>query len=697
MAFHWYTKRSLRFRMLLTSLASLLLTGLICTAIGGFQIADLSMRGSRSQAQLELTATSTEIQKRLDGTFDLVRALALTLQAFREQNRMPLTRTDVIQSLSSILKKNPGVLALWTAWEPEAFDGLDKKFVRADAAHDATGRFVPYVAQTADGKVSLEPLKDYEVPGAGDYYLLARRLRQEVIVDPYLYSVNGQDTLITSIVVPVMVQGKFMGVVGADVSLAFLQSLLDERLQQRPEERLILLSQANKVAAFSGSPQWIGKNISEVKADHYETLNSDRLNAKDSVQLGDINLSSVKAINFGKAEMAWHLESVVPKAKIQKPAQNAVMMLVGLGSLVAVISLILSSWSLTRVSRELQSVAKRLKSSSSLAIQTAQSLRETSGKSSSAATEQASAIQETVATLNEITAMVNRSVESVSTSSQKAENSFAIANDGKREMDRMRQSMHDIEFAIGQMIEQIHDNNQRIGQTAAIIDKIAERTSVINDIVFQTKLLSFNASVEAARAGEHGKGFAVVAEEVGNLARMSGLAATEIATLLQTSRKDVHAIIQQSQSQAVTWMETGRQKVGAGVAIADRCDDILNEVVDQVGSVKKLMEEILRAAKEEAEGVNNITSAMNELDSATHLNSEMAHETMGFSAALSDEAQNLNQAVQQLSTAVMGQEEPFHGKLSEPAAANAKVRNIRKIAEENTFEDDEVEALDRAS
>ncbi|HET9241482.1 MAG TPA: methyl-accepting chemotaxis protein [Oligoflexus sp.] len=697
MAFHWYTKRSLRFRMLLTSLVSLLLTGFICTAIGGFQIADLSMTGSRSQAQLELTATSTDIQKRLDGTFDLVRTLALTLQSFREQNRMPLTRTDVIQSLSSILKNNPNVLALWTAWEPDTFDGQDKKFISADAAHDATGRFVPYVAQAGDGKVSLEPLKDYEAPGAGDYYLVARRLRQEVIVDPYLYSVNGKETLITSIVVPVMVQGKFLGVVGADVSLAFLQNLLNERLQGRPQERLILLSQANRIAAFSGSPQWIGKTISEVKEDHYEALSAERLNTKDSVLLGDINLSSVKTINFGKAEMPWHLESVIPKAKIQKPAQNAVMMLVGLGGLVAIISLILSSWSLTQVSRELQNVAKRLGSSINLAIHTARSLRETSSKSSSAATEQASAIQETVATLNEITAMVNRSVESVSTSSQKAENSFAIANDGKREMDRMRQSIHDIEFAISQMIEQIHENNQRIGQTAAIIDKIAERTSVINDIVFQTKLLSFNASVEAARAGEHGKGFAVVAEEVGNLARMSGLAATEIATLLQTSRKDVHAIIQHSQSQAVTWMESGKQKVGAGVAIADRCDEILSEVVEQVGSVKNLMEEILRAAKEEAEGVNNITGAMNELDSATHLNSDMAHETLGFSTALSDEAQHLNQAVQQLSAVIMGQTETLSSAASEPKAIAANVRDIRKIAEESSFEDEDNETLDRAS
>ena len=74
------------------------------------------------------------------------------------------------------------------------------------------------------------------------------------------------------------------------------------------------------------------------------------------------------------------------------------------------------------------------------------------------------------------------------------------------------------------------------------IKSIEEKTKVINDIVFQTKLLSFNASVEAARAGEQGKGFAVVAEEVGNLATMSGTSAEEISKLLESSISHIESI-----------------------------------------------------------------------------------------------------------------------------------------------------------
>ena len=90
-----------------------------------------------------------------------------------------------------------------------------------------------------------------------------------------------------------------------------------------------------------------------------------------------------------------------------------------------------------------------------------------------------------------------------------------------RSIDEINQSQKDT-------IETLDTTASDVKNMMTLIETINQKTSVINDIVFQTKLLSFNASVEAARAGEHGKGFAVVAEEVGNLAQMSGNAAQEI-------------------------------------------------------------------------------------------------------------------------------------------------------------------------
>jgi methyl-accepting chemotaxis protein len=96
----------------------------------------------------------------------------------------------------------------------------------------------------------------------------------------------------------------------------------------------------------------------------------------------------------------------------------------------------------------------------------------------------------------------------------------------------------------------MHKTNENMADIVKSIAEIKTKTNVINDIVFQTKLLSFNASVEAARAGEHGKGFAVVAEEVGALAAMSGNASKEIAQLLDGSLSRVTVLADETKQRA---------------------------------------------------------------------------------------------------------------------------------------------------
>ena len=117
---------------------------------------------------------------------------------------------------------------------------------------------------------------------------------------------------------------------------------------------------------------------------------------------------------------------------------------------------------------------------------------------------------------------------------------------GKSIIDEMNAIVQDIHSGNEEMVKQVNNSNEEVEKIISIIKTIGDRTKVINDIVFQTKLLSFNASVEAARAGEMGKGFSVVAEEVGNLAKMSGDAAQEISAILDDSITTVHSIIERT-------------------------------------------------------------------------------------------------------------------------------------------------------
>jgi DNA-binding CsgD family transcriptional regulator len=126
-------------------------------------------------------------------------------------------RAVVSELLRGALEARPDCLAIWAAWEPNAFDARDRAF-RHSAGHDAAGRFVPYWHR-ADGLVELEPLRGYDQPGKGDWYSFVRRHGQVcAIEEPMVYAIAGNPRWITSEMAPLTDQGMFLGIVGFDFS-----------------------------------------------------------------------------------------------------------------------------------------------------------------------------------------------------------------------------------------------------------------------------------------------------------------------------------------------------------------------------------------------------------------------------------------------------------------------------------------------
>ncbi|MBC7427006.1 MAG: hypothetical protein H7336_00250 [Bacteriovorax sp.] len=291
---------------------------------------------------------------------------------------------------------------------------------------------------------------------------------------------------------------------------------------------------------------------------------------------------------------------------------------------------------------------------------TSESSKELEGISeevSSSANEQAASIQETVATLDEITSQVTTTADSVANSTKKSEESLGHATEGKAVVTDMISSMEAIGQSNKDIMDEIARGNERIGGIVKIINEISQKTAVINDIVFQTKLLSFNASVEAARAGEHGKGFAVVAEEVGKLAKMSGTASTEIAAILSDSIVKVNSVIEETNRNVKKLTDIGADKVNNGMRIADRCGIVLEDIVTNATIVKNMMNEISVASKEQAEGVRNIAAAMNQLDQATLSNNNAAAMSSENAKLLSQNSSSLQMAIVDLEKEIFGGEQ----------------------------------------
>jgi methyl-accepting chemotaxis protein len=226
-------------------------------------------------------------------------------------------------------------------------------------------------------------------------------------------------------------------------------------------------------------------------------------------------------------------------------------------------------------------------------------------------TEQAAGLEETSSSLEEMSSMTKQNADNAQQANALATDASKAATAGDEKMSKMNEAIEDIQ--------------KSSDETAKII-------KVIDEIAFQTNLLALNAAVEAARAGEAGKGFAVVAEEVRNLALRSAEAA-----------KDTSAMIEQSVKNA-----------NNGVVIATEVSKVLGEVVEGISKTTDLVGEIAAANSEQSHGVEQINTAINQMDRVTQSNASNAEESASASQELSDQAEHMSAIVYELSAMVSG-------------------------------------------
>jgi methyl-accepting chemotaxis protein len=199
-----------------------------------------------------------------------------------------------------------------------------------------------------------------------------------------------------------------------------------------------------------------------------------------------------------------------------------------------------------------------------------------------------------------------------------AQQASALAVETRQAADTGSESMQKMDSAI-------HEIQRSSDETAKII-------KVIDDIAFQTNLLALNAAVEAARAGEAGKGFAVVAEEVRNLAMRSAEAAKNTSNMIEESVKNANH----------------------GVDIAGEVGKVLAGIVESIGKTTDLVTEIAAASQEQAQGIDQVNTAIAQMDQVTQQNAANAEETASASEELSAQAEVMNDVVNQLVTIVGG-------------------------------------------
>lgn len=280
----------------------------------------------------------------------------------------------------------------------------------------------------------------------------------------------------------------------------------------------------------------------------------------------------------------------------------------------------------------LKEVSAKLNQAMTHVLNISSSASDNSFKLASASTEQASAVTETVSSMDEIKSMLGHTVDNSSAALRSSEESYREATSGQKVVDELRVAMVDIDRAYGELEE-----------VNRVVSMIRNKTNVINDIVFKTQLLSFNASIEAARAGQHGRGFSVVAAEVGKLAEVSGAAAQEIGMLLDQSTKKVGQIV-----------ESAKYKVNSANQMSLKCATVFDSITQRTGEARTMVDAIMTAATEQEAGIQQVSRAMVEMKDSSDQTDQMAQQIQTLSDSLKAQSNGLATTISTLDILLNG-------------------------------------------
>ncbi|MDS1030517.1 methyl-accepting chemotaxis protein [Bacillota bacterium LX-D] len=626
------------------------------------------------------TAThyGAKVDAEIEVAADTVRTVADTFESLR--GTQTVDRSVLINILKNIAEDNPSFLAAWTIWEPNALDGKDAEYVNKPG-HDQTGRFIPYWSNS-NGKMTLEPLKDYDKLGAGDYYIIPKSTHKETLIEPYSSKAAGKEVLITSLVHPIMENGKFIGAVGVDLPLENLQKMI---VKIKPFETgfASLISNEGKYVAHADQ-----KKVGQVVKDP---------NALGAVIKGAAYTSSSEKfyqvyipVYIGRSDTPWSFQVTIPMEKVKQEANmiktySIIIFLISLLIIGAVLIILANKITkpITKATAMLKDISegegdltKRLQVDSSdelgdmgryfnkfidnvheiikkvqaSTVHVATAAKELSLSSENAqktvdqvaiaiqdiakgANEQARESQNAAEFLEQITQNISANGQKIDFITKASESSLGLVENGLQAMEDQNEKMQENIKSEENIIKSVTDLNQRIQEVGRILD-------TISSIAEQTNLLALNAAIEAARAGEHGRGFAVVAEEVRKLAEQSAQATNEIGQIIQK--------IQSGASEVVREIEQSKQIVDAQMSSAENVNSAFKNIAEAVQGMNESIEAFNAASQEMEQNAQKVTSVIEAVTAVAQQNAASTEEVSASSQEQSATVEEMTASAESL-------------------------------------------------
>jgi len=611
-------------------------------------------------------AQVNRIQAQLQAPLQIATSLARvhTLTALTGDDGMPmanLRREELINLARQTLIENPDLTSTYIAWEPNGVDANDLMY-RGDEPGMLDGRFASWIYRDGSGQMKIDRLSDIEDTRlldtgirAGEYYLCPREQLKPCVGDPAPYDMNGQTYLLSSFNAPILVDGKFHGIVGADISVDFTQQLLSNANAQLygGVGEIALISNNGRLAAYSTDKSLIGKPAAQI-LDAEEQVLVQRLPAGQShyqIDQAGGHVALFLPFSFEGTDARWVLMLQLPIAEVMKDldqlmaalgaeSRSSLTTMLVIGVLIAVAGL-LAIWLISRrITRPLRDMVvmldnigqgegdltqrlhidsrnelgqiatgfntflTRLQGMISEVVGSVQKVSDASEHTADIAIRTDKGVQtqlaeiELVATaVHEMTATAQDVARNATQAAEAASHADRAANQGRHIVQDTGATITELAGEIGRAVDVV----QTLARDSENIDAILV---TIRSIAEQTNLLALNAAIEAARAGEQGRGFAVVADEVRNLAQKTQQATGEIQQMiqqLQNGTRDVVQVMEQSQSRTQRSVEQ-----------ADAAAEALQAITQAVSLINDMNNQIASAAEEQsavAEDINrNVTN-----------------------------------------------------------------------------------------
>jgi methyl-accepting chemotaxis protein len=653
-----------------------------------------------SLAQTQVSQIQRELEAPLLIAGGLVRVNALLGTPGTDgQPRLSVSREQLISLIKENVEKNPKILGTYIGWEKNALDHNDAAYVGSAVVgiDPANGRFLPWWFRNTDGSLGVDKLADVDDQKtlstgvrASEYYLCSKETKKPCVIDPAPYKVGDKIVMLASFIEPIMVNGAFQGIVGADLSVNFIQDMLlaaNQKLYSGAGE-MALVGGNGRIVAYTKDSSKFGEKVSDIldaeQTSNLASLKRDEVTYSVNQAKGRIEL--YLPFGIGQTDARWTLMLQLPLNAVMADLQTLQADLDAQRKSdtfgMAMVGLIIAGIGLLVIWLVGHGIARPLKQMVAMLDDIAQGEGDLTRRLSSDRSDELGSIAKGFNTfLAKLQAMITQVVSSVQSVSDSSEHTAdiairtnigvqkqmaeidqvatavqemtATAQDVARNATQAAQAASHADQAASQGMQIVRDTSNSIGVLAVEIGKavdvvqtLAKDSENINAILTairgiaeQTNLLALNAAIEAARAGEQGRGFAVVADEVRNLAQKTQKATEEIQTMIQQ--------LQQGTRDVVRVMEDSQNRTDESVQHAAKAAEALETITQAVSVINDMNTQIASAAEEQSAVADDINRNVINIGQVANEVAGGADESSSASAGLTKLAEQQRRLINQ--------------------------------------------------